>query len=684
MPSVPILNQRRWVRLASLSTVLMGAALTLGESAAFVDIAPTGAELAGLSRTSLWAALTGPALVLLAGVAWLLPGALAALALGGHSSLGGWLLAATALSWAFQVVLSAILLALVEPPVSPVWILRGFTVMSVLLLCVLYGRAGSSRAARIELVPGDALRDQAAVLLLLGWAVLVSLAPYLWIQDATGDGIEMVEMGRSLRWYPLPRNFAEEGLLGLGAGVLPMSYPVQWFQAILGDGMISARGPIGLYAMLLCAGVTAIVEAPQRDRRLARADLLLVAAGVASVVWTLARNASYYPYFADVGSPTAIELFTTVAMLGMLYFGVRLALAEGRGAHATGWFVGFTVLLLFCRPTGLLLFVLLVAGACLAWPTAIRGLLRAAVLALVGFFALAFLYQSVYIPSVAPPGSMNFGTGSVVERFYFLTLTSPERLAWGIVPAGIVPCAFFALGKRISGVSLAAALMWLGYLAVFAVPAFVSLHHFVPVMVLPLVGFWASELPRSHTTRWRIGLAAGLVASFALGTPATSQVSTLWQELGTRTVIVPGRFDASAAEYRQATGAIPLGMELFPRLYMVDSPEEELVHSPAQLWFYARHHDGSLTPEDLAEVDYLYLPPGEEGPPGFNLAGTTEAGSAWVRDVDAWQRQRAQPLSTDFRAPLYAIPDEVLFPHMGRPKLAFDLYIGHLLKPLAE
>ena len=63
--------------------------------------------------------------------------------------------------------------------------------------------------------------------------------------------------------------------------------------------------------------------------------------------------------------------------------------------------------------------------------------------------------------------------------------------------------------------------------------------------------------------------------------------------------------------------------------------------------------------------------------PGPSVA-ESEEGSIWVRDADVLEGHRRNPPATDFASPIYRIPRETLFRHVGVPAEDYDLNLKRL------
>jgi len=72
------------------------------------------------------------------------------------------------------------------------------------------------------------------------------------------------------------------------------------------------------------------------------------------------------------------------------------------------------------------------------------------------------------------------------------------------------------------------------------------------------------------------------------------------------------------------------------------------------------------------------LPRNASGPTDWHLVAADEGGAVWVRDPAQWAADLLSPPPTEFGAPLYAIPDQVLFRWLGIPAGEYDINLGTL------
>ena len=500
--------------------------------------------------------------------------------------------------------------------------------------------------------------SQQADLRRLGWTmaipviVLLTMMPVIFWQDMHDDGFEALEIGRSLSAYLLPRFPTPSGFLGLNAGMTPMAYPVHWFVTLFGPIEASARLPLLLYLpVLFCLLVELIEWQSPRAMGLAEEAVLCLAVGIYTV--TMSYNASYDPYFADIAAPAAFETMTVVCIAAAIRF-----LWSGQRA----WFLFFAMLSYFCRPTGFMILGLVGLATALTLPEYRKRWLAMIAMAMGLCVLIAFAYDKVYIPWVAGPVSLGYGFSSFLNRMRYLRLIELSRINFGLFPGGVLPFValfFFHWQDRLAKVI---AIVTLLYFCFFVLQAFVALHHFVPVMILPLVVFWRMYL---HHQRWfrRVGLpvvALVSIAAFWLSLPRHFEINRTVRPIGQRTAILIGDYDR---DYRTQVEHAELFFSLMSPDWDVAAPAKELVTGYASMIYYATRPKPSSV-----EVNYTIQPIGDPAPVAWTRVAADTKVVVYVRDLGQWERDRFQELRTDYRSPLYDIPSSTLFFYRGVPE----------------
>jgi hypothetical protein len=480
--------------------------------------------------------------------------------------------------------------------------------------------------------------------------VLLALLPVIFWQDMNDDGLEALEIGRSLATHILPRFPTPTGFLGISEGMNAMAYPVHWFVALFGPVEASARLPFLLYLPVVFSLLLLLIEY-RSPRALGLKEEALLCMALAIYVVTTSYNASYDPYFADIAAPTAFETMTTLCILATVYY-----LWKGAGF----WFFVFALLSCLCRPTGLLVLVLLgISTVILSAQQRKTWLVRIVPAAALCVFALV-TYEKVIIPAIGGR-VQQAGFIASLARFQYLRFDDFSRINYILFPSGIVPVIMLLAIRRQDILARTLTLVILLYFVFFYLLAFVALHHFAPLMVLPLVVFWRMYLHHDALFR-RASLpivAVAAIVAFCLSLPKSFEINRTVRFIGQRIVLLVGDYDNN---YSEQIRHLELYFDLLPPDWWVKDPKTELVSTPCAIIYYATRPKKPNTP-----IDYVIQPLADAVPPGFTKIADDQEVAIYVRDLEQWYRDRFRPLRTDYRSSLYDIPRSRLFRHWGRP-----------------
>lgn len=590
---------------------------------------------------------------------WHLPGLLLTVGRNAREGFALWFLHGSLVSLGLQWGLGAALVA-AHPGRVPSDHFIGIWCALTLLLAARRWVVDRKGGAPPPLGPVDARR--------FGWAAaLVGIGVWVGFRsilhtELTSDGFEALEIGRSLSWFAVPRYPGEQGLFGLGAGMVAMAPPVRWFVDLYGPLDVASRLPLFLGLPTVLAGLLVVIE-HRAPRRLSALEELALIAGLGGVFATLAWNATYGPYLVDPASPTALAVTTLGLLLGAL-----AALVRG----SPGWFVGFAVAALLARPTAVIVVVLAAGGIALTDRERRGPALKLLALALAAWAATYGVYERAFLGSETAA----YPAESLLDRFRYLRLWDPLRLAWVGVPAGIAPFAALFLWRRQDPWARSLTLVVAGYLAVVALPAFVALHHLVPAMVLPLAVFWRLGVFDGPPSHLRVGLAAvGSAAAILLALPRSGEGPTPFRTLGPRALVEVGRWDGDS--YQEHGAFVEASTEaaglLFGYDWDVEDPGGALV-AGGQVAAYAGRRDSRSAPAPWVVVRDLAAP----APPGAEASLQATSVRIHVMDTAAVTAFRFRSRATWPQALLYRIPPTTLRSYRGIPARSYDLDLGSL------
>lgn len=500
--------------------------------------------------------------------------------------------------------------------------------------------------------------SQLGLLLAVPAAGAVLLVPMLYWQDLNGDGVETLYMGWAMADVVLPRFVGGSGFLGLGAGMTAMAPPVGWFVQMLGPSEAAARMVLLVYLPVVAFAVIALAEhASDGLSRLQRCAVLIMLVAFTTV---LVYSATYSDYVPDAAAPAGLELLTLLCLSGMV-----LCLWEGR---RTG-FLAFVAVGFLARPTALLLVGLTVVATVLV----VRGPERTRMLRDLGW-ALALcagflvLFEKVLLAQLGD-GDPGYPSGSMVERYQYLRFTDLRRFAWAAAPGGIVGFVALFAFRAHDRYAKQLAIVLLAYFLAFFIPAFVALHHFVPVMALPLAVYLRTWKSPEATCLAVAGAAVGVLLVW----PQTFEVQRPNRELGSRIEFRGLELLETTAEHRTSLRLLDGVSLLFPPSWDVANAAEERIDGGLAFAYY-----GETTPRGPAEVDYVLAFEDEPEPQGLVRVADRDGIVAFVRNEATWARDRTTPPSTRFGAPLFRVDRATSFEFIGARDGAYDVNLRDL------
>lgn len=507
--------------------------------------------------------------------------------------------------------------------------------------------------AAMFLAPREAARrdwaGRATAVVVVGTMVALALVGRVAWADLNPDGTELLTLGRTLSSFVLPRLPTGE-IPGVNLGMLTSGYPIDWLLAVVGSSPAAVRLPALAYATLAGIGLAALVERDAR-RRLSTLEFGLLLGGVAAVCLTIGFNASYDPYSTDLGSPASIDMLSLVFLVAVLYFVF---------AGETGWCIAASILQAITRPSALLICVMLVAAILLVERDLRSPRFRLALAALVTTVLITLGYalgiEALTGSEVAESG------GRLLLRVRFIRFDDWRRLAWLIVPCGILPALLMPLWRRLDDQARTLTLVTLAYFAFFYFLAFVALHHFAPAMFLPLSVFWRHESQRERraSAPWLAATGAGMLVAIVAAFPRTLEpyrsnrrvAATIAFDIGNERgyAAIRNEFDASRALD-----------SLFTPFWRVTDPRRERVGAPLSLaWYALRANPGRDT------ALFIVQPADRPAPEGTTLLGIARGYALHARDTALARRIRSIAPPPDPRSRLYDVPPTTLFQHLGR------------------
>jgi hypothetical protein len=143
--------------------------------------------------------------------------------------------------------------------------------------------------------------------------------------------------------------------------------------------------------------------------------------------------------------------------------------------------------------------------------------------------------------------------------------------------------------------------------------------------------------------------------------PRHFEINQVMRRIGWATEYRIGAYDGPAAAYREGVDAQGALYALFRPEWEVADPGKEQVGG-AHHWYYA------VRPKpDGVSINYIVQTSDATVPDDFQLVGTRDGLSVYVRHRDTWEADRFRDQETDYRNALYEIPRDVRFAFLGVP-----------------
>lgn len=499
--------------------------------------------------------------------------------------------------------------------------------------------------------------DGRRLLWLVGSVVVTAqvLLPIIFWQDFNPDGLEAYSIGRSLTHHVLPR-LPAGNVAGLGIGIITPAFPIHWFLALFGPVDAAARLPILLSVPLLIASIFALIEW-QAGRALRPVEEAVLVLGTAVFVVALAYNGTYHMYSADLAAPGTVDILAVSWLLGMIYAVV---------AKELRWLIVFSVLAHFARPNAILILAMLAVGvAVVPWEHRAKRLLMLAV-----SFGLCILVTLGYEQIYTAIAGVDFEARAFQSnRLRFIRLDDFSRVLYLIVPSGILPALSLLAVRKHDGVGRLVAIVTGLYFVFFYLPAYTALHHFVPVMVFPLIVFGRLLIRREPQKLLLCASAVCGALALWLSLPRSFEINRTMRGIGYMTEYTLGDYSGDYAGYREAHERSGILYALFNPHWIVADPAREFIGSP-----FLQIHYASRKPNSRAsEINYLILPVSDEAPAGFEMISRDDFAAVYVKDVSRWNRHRYGSFETTFRSRVYDIPRETLTPIWDTRNYTIDM-----------
>jgi hypothetical protein len=469
---------------------------------------------------------------------------------------------------------------------------------------------------------------------LIGVAALV---PKIFWENFNLDGIEAFEFGRSLTAHLLPHWEIQGGVFGFYHNFFLFAYPNHWFISFFGPVEAGARLPFLLYLVVLFSGLVLLIEWG-RVRQLSGMEEGAIWFGLLLYTVVQTYNTNYEPFFADLAEMAATDSLWVLCFLSACY-----ALWDRR----LQWFWVFGLMTYVASPGSLLLLGALAVATFLSRSPERRRQLMALGGVMLVCVLIGLAYETLYSPLTLGGINNQFSAKNMLRRLYPPTLTEFVRINAFLFPSGVLPAVSILAARRQDHASWVIAGVTFMYFGVVYVQAWTSLHQFTPVMILPLVVFWRIYLTLSkHIQRWLLPAVLTTSAlSLFLSLPRHFEINQAIRQFGQATAYRVGDYGTSYE--RAVRGGWSLYV-LLPRDYRLQYPEQPWGADPLSWIYYATREKSPGT-----AVNYVVQAVSETPPSGSSLVMTREGISVYVKDLDAWRRDRERHLPRIVQSPLY-------------------------------
>jgi len=577
------------------------------------------------------------------------PGLVFALALNQAQSPGMWVLAGFSISLVMASGAAAIAQHLNGSLVGHEFLLV------IMLLVFIGGLFLFIRLARgAELRWPDLLTDRAGYLLGVAGipaAFLVILTPKFFWESFNGDGVHAYETARLLLHQPLPFWPQDAGVISIFPGMnsVLFAFPASWFIRLFGSFEAAARLPFILYLGLLHAAV-ATASVAGLKQRLGLTGHLLISLSILSIGLVLSYSATYDPYSADIALTA-----TQDALMLVFFLGAVAAFIQER----PWWMLTNIVFTLLTSPGGPLLLSGWFVGVLVAYRRRPWRMISLYVICLAGGIGLTFLLPAALSILGLPTPGLEHNAGALLGKFSFLIIDDFRRFLFLLIPCGIYPVIAMLNWRKADDGSRALIVVILAVFTVYYLIAFVSLHYFIAVMVIPIVIFWRQnrcEFWRTPYMTISVCLAAVCV-SILIALPASTAIYTTPREIGKY-------MDVSELHgYETMVPETFRSSELIAHLFSIDSlpevPDPYYGVSFLALFYYA-HRAANVE----GQRNY-FLQPGDNPPEGTTLIASNTTSSIFVKDYHLWELHRTLRPQGSKGPAIYSMPRDLLFARDG-------------------
>ncbi len=514
-----------------------------------------------------------------------------------------------------------------------------FFLMMVNAAAILVSR-GPVSEANLKHIDWRKHRHELAALYVFPIALLVLFLPKFFWENLNGDSAHVFFSTKLLLGSVNPYWPEAGGAYASDPGFTTSltNFVNAWFLRLFGEVEFSVRMLVLLCFPVLLSSILSLIRFNKTEIHEARTVWF---AGLALFLacFVFMYNTSYDPYRADMATPMAREMLLMTCFFGFIQFFVmaRIGLSV--------LFIGLTAIAV---PSGIPLLVFWgIASALFLRPIPIR-MLCVLVVAVSVCVILSVGIPMLLAATGQPVPGNEFSGGGILDRLKFVTLHQFHRIAYLLLPVGILPALSLIFFKDQDGVARALTLVVLMYFGLFYFQAYrILLHHFIPAILIPLIVMWRFDFFHKRTNGKLIAAAvsAGLVAALVMSLPSSFKIHTHGKTFA-KSIHLVDDMQSFEEEIIRLGESHEQFKKIVAPLSCTGDPESQYYIAPPTMYYYAQRG------------------PNPEHPVRFSLENDEETKSyrLFVIEAELAELLPQRQTESSTRNPFYFVPRSRLFP----------------------
>lgn len=408
--------------------------------------------------------------------------------------------------------------ALLQRPLVGLWLILLLLVFNLTAMVI---SRGPKAEANLKQIDWRKHRHELTAFFAFPMALLVLFLPKFFWENLNGDTAHVLFSTKLLIGSMNPYWPEAGGAYASDPGFTTSltNFVNAWFLRLFGEVEFSVRMLVLLCFPVLLSSVLALIRLNKADVHEVRTVWF---AGLALFLacFVFMYNTSYDPYRADMATPMAREMLLMTCFFGCIQFFMQARI------RLTIMFVGLTAIAV---PSGIPLIIFWgIASVLILRPIPVRMLsvlLSAVLVCVILSVGVPMLLAATGQPV---PGNEFSGDG-ILDRLKFVTLHQFHRIAYILLPVGILPALSLFFFRDQDGFARALTLVVLMYFGLFYFQAYrVLLHHFIPAILIPLIVMWRFDGFHKPKNGKLIGSAvsAGLIVGGIMSLPSSFNIHT--------------------------------------------------------------------------------------------------------------------------------------------------------------